>query len=474
MSTSPRVPDGLPERAADTSAEHPWPVRLLSMKIAEYVEKMSVLWVEGQVVQLTRRPGTRTAYLTLRDPDVDFSLSVAISVNALDAMATPLAQGARVVIQAKPSFWTQRGSLMLDGRQIRPVGVGELLARLEYLKANLAAQGLFDAERKRPLPFLPRRVGLICGRASAAERDVVENARRRWPGVRFETREVAVQGANAVVEVTAALAELDAIAEVDVIVIARGGGSVEDLLPFSNESLVRAVAAARTPVVSAIGHDVDTPLLDFVADHRASTPTDAAKAVVPDASAERRHVEVAWGRVCRALTRRVEAERRRLLAVTSRPVMADPGGFARLQRGSVESLRDRGRRRVRGRLDHEVAEIRHLRARVRTLSPQATLDRGYAIVAHDDGEVVRSPDEVTLDERLAVRVAGGTFTVRRRPRLGRRDRQRRRRVLGWPTWPSAASPPPPRPRPPRRAPRPRRPTPTPTSRRCPTSRPGTS
>ena len=291
----------LPERAADTTAEQPWPVRLLSMKIGEYVEKMSTLWVEGQVVQLNRRPGARTAYLTLRDPDVDMSLSVSIQVNALDAMPGPLSEGARVVLQAKPAFWTQRGSLMLDARQIRPVGVGELLARLEYLKRHLAQEGLFDRDRKRPLPFLPRRVGLVCGRASAAERDVVENARRRWPATRFEIRQVAVQGSSAVTEVTAALAELDAHPEVDVIVIARGGGGVEDLLPFSNETLVRAVAAARTPVVSAIGHDVDTPLLDLVADHRASTPTDAAKAIVPDAVAERAAVTAARERDRRAL-----------------------------------------------------------------------------------------------------------------------------------------------------------------------------
>ncbi len=415
MSVSPGAPDGLPAKAADTTAEHPWPVRLLSMRIAEYVDKMSVLWVEGQVVQLTRRPGTRTAYLTLRDPDVDFSLSVAISVNALDAMLTPLTEGARVVVQAKPAFWTQRGSLLLDGRQIRPVGVGELLARLEYLKANLAAQGLFDAERKRPLPFLPRRVGLICGRASAAEKDVVENARRRWPAVRFETREVAVQGPNAVAEVSAALAELDALDEVDVIVIARGGGGVEDLLPFSNEALVRAVAAARTPVVSAIGHDVDTPLLDFVADHRASTPTDAAKAVVPDAAVERRTVEVAWGRVCRALGGRLDAEGRHLASLMSRPVMTDPGGFARAQRASVVALRDRGRRRVAARLEHDAAELRQLSARVHTLSPQATLDRGYAIVSHEAGAIVRDPAELTPEELLAIRVAGGPFAARAVP-----------------------------------------------------------
>jgi len=317
-------PDPLPEKAADTTAEQPWPVRLLSLKIADYVEKMSVLWVEGQVVQLNRRPGARTAYLTLRDPDVDMSLSVAIQVNALDAMPTPLAQGARVVLQAKPVFWTQRGSLMLDARQIRPVGVGELLARIEHLKRTLASEGLFDADRKQPLPFLPRTVGLICGRASAAEKDVVENARRRWPTVRFAIREVAVQGPTAVAEVTAALQELDADPGVDVIVISRGGGSVEDLLPFSNETLLRAVSAARTPVVSAIGHDVDTPLLDHVADWRASTPTDAGKRVVPDAGEERGTVRQARVRARQALSRRLDSERRHLVAIRSRPVMADP------------------------------------------------------------------------------------------------------------------------------------------------------
>ncbi|MEP6629337.1 MAG: exodeoxyribonuclease VII large subunit, partial [Lapillicoccus sp.] len=274
----------LPERAADTTAEAPWPVRVLSLKIADYVDKMSALWVEGQVVQVNRR--ATTAYLTLRDPDVDMSLSASISVHAIAAMGSPLVEGARVVLQAKPVFWPKRGTLTLDARQIRPVGVGDLLARVEILKQRLAAEGLFDADRKRPLPFLPRQVGLVTGRDSAAEKDVVENARRRWPSVRFAIRQVAVQGSNAVTEVTAALRELDADREVDVIVIARGGGAAEELLPFSNETLLRAVADAVTPVVSAIGHDVDTPLLDFVADWRASTPTDAGKRVVPDAQAE--------------------------------------------------------------------------------------------------------------------------------------------------------------------------------------------
>ena len=410
--SSPAQRAPLPDRAADTSPEQPWPVRLLSMKIAEYVEKMSVLWVEGQVVQLTRRPGARTAYLTLRDPDVDMSLSVAIQVNALDAMPTPLSQGARVVLQAKPVFWTQRGSLMLDARQIRPVGVGELLARVEHLKQLLASEGVFDPDRKKPLPFLPRTVGLVCGRASAAEKDVVENARRRWPSVRFAIREVAVQGPTAVQEVTAALAERDADPEVDVVVIARGGGSVEDLLPFSNEALVRAVAAARTPVVSAIGHDVDTPLLDHVADWRASTPTDAGKRVVPDAHAEREGVRQAAERARGALRRRVEAERRHLVAVRSRPVMADPSAMLEVRRRELDALRDRARHRVLAAVHRASDQVGHLRAQVRALSPQSTLERGYAVVQHRDGRVVLDQAELEVDELLRVRVARGDFGVR--------------------------------------------------------------
>jgi exodeoxyribonuclease VII large subunit len=382
------------------------------MKIAEYVEKMSVLWVEGQVVQLNRRPGARTAYLTLRDPDVDMSLSVAIQVNALDAMAVPLTQGARVVLQAKPTFWTQRGSLMLDARQIRPVGVGELLARIEHLKQLLASEGLFAAERKRPLPFLPRRVGLVTGRAGAAEKDVVENARRRWPTVRFEIREVAVQGQGAVQEVTTALAELDAMAEVDVIVIARGGGSVEDLLAFSNETLVRAVSAARTPVVSAIGHDQDTPLLDFVADWRASTPTDAGKRVVPDAEAERRSVADARARVRWLVVRRVEHERRHLDTLRSRPVMADPGAFIEAQRAELDALTERARHRLLSAVHRASDQVGHLRAQVRALSPQSTLERGYAVVQHRDGAIVLDQDELEVEELLRVRVARGDFAVR--------------------------------------------------------------
>jgi len=382
------------------------------MKIADYVDRMSALWVEGQVVQVSRRPGQSTAYLTLRDPEVDMSLNVTVRTTVLDTMPVSLAEGARVVVQAKPTFWTKRGTLQLSARQVRPVGVGELLARLEHLKRVLASEGLFDPNRKRPLPFLPQKVGLICGRASAAEKDVVENARRRWPAVQFEIRTVSVQGPNTVPEVSAALRELDADRSVDVIVITRGGGSFEDLLPFSNEALVRAVAAALTPVVSAIGHDVDTPLLDFVADLRASTPTDAAKRIVPDVREQRAALEQTRQRVFRAVTSRVHAERRLLVSLRSRPVMADPRAMTTARRQELDALTDRARRRVHASVSRAHDQIGHLRSQVRALSPLATLERGYAVVQHADGRIVMDPVDLGTDELLKVRVARGAFEVR--------------------------------------------------------------
>jgi exodeoxyribonuclease VII large subunit len=327
-------------------------------------------------------------------------------------MPIPLAQGARVVLQAKPTFWTKRGTLQLEARQIRPVGIGDLLARVEILKRTLAAEGVFDAQRKRPIPFLPHRVGLITGRNSAAEKDVVENARRRWPAVAFEIREVAVQGNSAVTEVVEALRELDAIPAVDVIVIARGGGALEELLPFSNEAMVRAVAQARTPVISAIGHDVDQPLLDLVADWRASTPTDAGKKVVPDAAHERALVDAARDRVRRALVRRIEAERSGLRSLVSRPVMADPVALVRVRRQEIASLRARATSRMEARLHRAADQAEHLRRQVVALSPQSTLERGYAVVQHRDGRIVMDQDDVGVGELLRVRVARGDFGVR--------------------------------------------------------------
>jgi len=397
--------------AASSTAETPLPVRTVARHIAEWVNRLGRVWVEGQITQISRRPGT--VFLTLRDPVADVSLSVTCARAVTDAVVPPLVEGARVVIHAKPDFYLSRGTLSLQAHDIRPVGVGELLARLERLKGVLAAEGLFARERKRPLPFLPGIVGLVTGRASAAERDVLENARRRWPAVRFDVREVAVQGHLAVEQVVGALRSLDAAAGVDVIVLARGGGSVEDLLPFSDELLCRAVAACRTPVVSAIGHEPDSPLVDLVADVRCSTPTDAGKRVVPDVAEELASVHGLRDRGRRVVVSAVHRERAGLAAARSRPVLADPQVLVRVRTEAVNALRARVRRCTGAVLDTASRDLAHTRARVVALSPQATLDRGYAVVQHADGSVVRDAADVALTESLRLRVARGELTARR-------------------------------------------------------------
>ncbi len=395
--------------ALQTSVDQPAAVRTVAQAVAGWIDRLGALWVEGQVAQLSRRPGAGMVFLTLRDTAADLSVTVTCSKRVLDAAEPAITEGDRIVIFAKPSFYAARGTFSLSAKEIRHVGLGELLARLERLKSTLAAEGLFAADRKKPLPFLPRGVGLICGRASAAERDVVENAKRRWPAVTFHTREVAVQGATAAAQVTAALQELDADTEVDVIVITRGGGSVEDLLPFSEESLIRAVASAATPVVSAIGHEQDAPLLDLVADVRASTPTDAARKVVPDVEFELDAVAASRRRIAEAIAARLAAEQSGLDQIRSRPVLATPVTLVEAHERVVADLIQRSRRALGSRLEQANTDLTHTRARVRALSPQATLDRGYALVQTEDGTVVRTPPAPR--SALLVRVAGGNFTA---------------------------------------------------------------
>ncbi len=395
----------------ETSPEHPVPVRRVSQLLTQWIGRLGFVWVEGQVAQLSRRPGQRTAFLTLRDPSADMSVTVTCSVALLDGPAAGLVEGAHVVVHARPQYFATRGTLSLAADQIRQVGVGELLARLEHLRGVLAQEGLFAADRKRALPFLPRVVGVVCGRASAAEKDVVENGRRRWPAVRFRVEEVAVQGTTAVSEVTEALLRLDADPEVDVIVVTRGGGSLEDLLPFSNEALVRAVAACRTPVVSAIGHESDTPLMDLVADVRASTPTDAAKCVVPDVAEELERVGQLRRRTRAAVRTMLDRESAALVAVRSRPVLADPHTMLSPRTAEVVGLRDRGRRVLGAALDRAGDNLAHTRARVTALSPAATLDRGYTVLQQVDGRVVRRPAEVAPGDRLRARLAEGELAV---------------------------------------------------------------
>jgi exodeoxyribonuclease VII large subunit len=395
----------------ETTPENPVPVRRVSQLMAQWIGQLGYVWIEGQVAQLSRRPGQRTAFVTLRDPAADMSLTVTCSVALLEGPSGGIAEGATIVVHARPQFYATRGTLSLAADQVRQVGVGELLARLEHLRRVLAAEGLFAEDRKKPLPFLPAVVGVVCGRASAAEKDVVENGRRRWPAVRFRVEEVAVQGTTAVTEVTEALQRLDADPEVDVIVVTRGGGSLEDLLPFSNEALVRAVAACRTPVVSAIGHEVDTPLLDLVADVRASTPTDAAKRVVPDVTEELERVDQLRRRTGAAINALLSREQAALVAVRTRPVLADPHNLLTPREEEVRRLVERSRRVLAAALDRAGDNLAHTRARVTALSPAATLDRGYSVLQRPDGQVVRRAADVTGGTLLRARLAVGELAV---------------------------------------------------------------
>lgn len=376
--------------AEENSAESPTPVRVIAERLAAYIDRLGSVWVEGQVAQFKARPGSGYQYFTLRDLSADMSVSVMIASAKIKALTPPLEAGQRVVVFAKPNFWTKNGSLTMRASELRAVGLGDLLAQLARLKDLLAAEGLFAPERKQPIPFLPRRIGLICGRASDAMHDVLVNARERWPGIPFEVREVAVQGVNAVTEVMGALAELDADPEVDVIVITRGGGSLEDLLPFSNEALVRAVADARTPIVSAIGHEQDNPLIDYVADLRASTPTDAAKRIVPSFTEQQAIVQDLRQRARRTLQNTIEVNQQR-----------------------VSDQRSRMRTSIRHRIEREEQRIAHLLTQVRTLSPQATLDRGYAIALLADGQIVRDEQMVAVGATVDIRVARGRLTATR-------------------------------------------------------------
>ena len=389
----------------ETSSESPAPVRVVSEAIKEYVERLGPIWIEGEISELNERSGGM-AFMRLRDTSVDMSLSVMCYKNVLAAVQ-PLPANARVVIHAKASWFTKNGSLTMSAKEIRQVGVGELLARLEALKGVLAAEGLFSADRKVALPLLPRKVGLICGRNTDAEKDVVENARRRWPAVEFEIREVAVQGAAAVVEVSEALRELESIEDVDVIIITRGGGSFEDLLPFSDESLVSLAASCETPIVSAIGHEKDSPLLDLVADYRASTPTDAAKRVVPDIEQEIADINKIRDRIYRRLVSMIDYELNQISQLRNRPVMKDPSVMVKVRVEELNALRDRSHRGFKALLDIEKKEIKGVIAHLRSLSPQSTMDRGYSVVQSDDGKIVRDATKLKAGAVLRIRAAKG-------------------------------------------------------------------
>lgn len=390
------------------SAETPWPVARLSSELKGYIDRLGSVWVEGELTQWNLARGI--VYAKLKDLEHDATVSLTVWSSTLQRLTEQFAQGDRVVARVKPDYWVRGGTLSMVASELRHAGLGDLLAQLERLKAALQKEGLFDAARKKPLPFLPQCIGLVTGKDSDAEKDVLRNAQLRWPQVGFRVRHAAVQGASAAREVSAAIRELDADPEVDVIIVARGGGDFQNLLVFSDEQLVRTAAACATPLVSAIGHEADSPLLDLVADLRASTPTDAAKRVVPDVAEELTLMQQARGRMAMRMSALVNGEIERVAALRSRPVLADPDALVQPRAEDLIRLVDRGTQLVQLTIERAETSVHRLASELRALSPQRTLDRGYAVV-HAGDVVVRDPAQLASGAALRIRVARGELAA---------------------------------------------------------------
>ena len=394
---------------APSTVDAPWPVGLLSAKIKGWIDRLGTVWVEGEITQWGVSGGN--VYGKLKDLDADATVSFTIWSSVKAKIPADLKQGDRVIALVKPNYWVKGGTLTMQVFEMRHIGLGDLLERLERLRQKLTAEGLFAASRKRPLPFLPHRIGLITGRDSDAEKDVLRNAQLRWPAVEFDIRYAAVQGDRAVSEVTAALIALDADPHVDVIIVARGGGDFQNLLVFSDETLVRAAAAATTPIVSAIGHEADRPLLDEVADLRASTPTDAAKRVVPDVAEELSRVQQARARIGMRMTAKISMEIDRLEQLRSRPVLAGASWIVDSRADELTRYVARGSELVSRVIERSSTRVAELTAQLRSLSPQRTLDRGYAIAQLPSGLALRSAADAPVGTPLLLTVADGKVST---------------------------------------------------------------
>lgn len=390
-----------------SSEQSPWPVSRLSATLKDWIDRLGYLWIEGELASI--KIGPTSMFGELRDLQQENS----VSIHSWSVAKIPgdLKQGDRVLALIKPAFWPKGGKLTMQVMEMRKVGLGELLERIERLRTQLTLEGLTSIDRKQALPFLPNMIGLITGKDSDAEKDVLQNARLRWPEVQFRTIHTLVQGEKAAPEVMAAIQKLDADPDVDVIIIARGGGSFLDLMVFSDENLVRAAANAKTPIVSAIGHENDRPVLDDVADLRASTPTDAAKRVVPDVEDERHKLAQALQRIRLRVVDYVSGQSALIEQLRSRPILANPHSFIQSQEEDlgrfVANLRDR----LNQTLIREEMGISHLRQQVRSLSPQSTLDRGYSVVRDSAGHVVSDASKVAAGTKLKVRLAKGELEV---------------------------------------------------------------
>ena len=386
------------------SPEEAIQVKDASRALSEVISSMPSVWIEGQITSIKIRPGSDWVFVDLRDVSAEATLNVVFNRSVLDDAPSEIESGQRVLVHGKPEFWMNRGSLVFRARRIQPVGLGELMIALEKLKLQLLKEGLFAPEKKKPIPFLPKKIGLICGRASAAMKDVMENTRLRWPGIKFDVHEVAVQGVKSSSEVRAALAQLNAENEVEVIVITRGGGSFEDLLPFSDEMLLRAVAASNIPVISAIGHEQDNPLLDYVADLRASTPTDAASKLVPDLEDEIELIDDWVFRMREIIANRIEREQTSLERLLEKSALDSPKEFIQSHRDVIIELKTNLRNLISTKIYTEQTWFKPRLAQLRTLSPLSTLARGFALVQKNDGKLVRKESDVKPGDLLKIRL----------------------------------------------------------------------
>jgi exodeoxyribonuclease VII large subunit len=394
---------------APPTVDAPWPVGVLASKVRGWIDRLGTAWVEGEITQWGISGGN--VYGKLKDLEADATISFTIWSSVKAKIPADLKQGDRVVALVKPNYWIKGGTLTMQVYEMRHVGLGDLLERLERLRQSLRVEGLFDVDRKRPLPFLPHCIGLITGRDSDAEKDVLRNAQLRWPAVAFRIEYAAVQGDRAASEVTAALRKLDADPEVDVIIVARGGGDFQNLLVFSDETLVRTAAACVTPIISAIGHEADRPLLDDVADLRASTPTDAAKRVVPDVAEEIARVAQARSRIGSRVTSLISTEIARLEQVRSRPVLTGSSWIVDSRAEELSRWVSRGSELMEHLVDRATARVGELSGHLRALSPQRTLDRGYAIAQLPNGLALRSTADAPTGTPLLLTLANGRLSA---------------------------------------------------------------
>lgn len=394
----------------DSTADAPTSVARLNGTIRDFVARWNTVWVEGEITSWNVRGGN--VFGRLKDTQSDAQISIRVWSSVRGRIPADLSVGDHVVAAVKADYFVKAGDFSFTVSSMKHVGLGDQLERLEKLRAQLRQEGLFDPARKKQLPFLPHVIGLITGERSDAEKDVHRNAELRWPQVRFRTRYAAVQGDRCVPETLAALAALDADPEVDVIIIARGGGDPQTLLGFSDERLVRAVAAASTPIVSAIGHENDHPLLDDVADLRASTPTDAAKRVVPDVGEQRAQIAQLRARATSRLTQRITHDIAQLEQLRSRPVLRSPDPIIAERAQELWLLQARGRDTIGRQLDSASRHTSELRASLRALSPAATLARGYAIAHLDGGVILRDAADAPAGSALTITVDRGSLAAR--------------------------------------------------------------